>query len=114
MRAVLQSFLATDLGDVRVHTSPEAGAVLDEIGGDAATLGRTILMRPEFSHASTLPGRVLLLHELMHVAQQGRSPQLARPHELSHDETADGHEREAQRTALALATRSPQPMGATT
>jgi hypothetical protein len=105
VRAVVQSGLAADLGDVRVHTGPRAETLLDQIGGDAATIGHHIAMRPEASHASTLPGRVLLLHELMHVAQQS-----GRPAATARTDDADRQEHEAHRAAMTLATTPPMPL----
>lgn len=107
VRAVIQSAVGIDLGDVRVHTGPTAQTLLDHIGGDAATLGAHIAMRPQASHASTLPGRVLLLHELTHVAQQTRqqSPTTA---------GSDLEEHQAHQAAISLATKPPLPLGRAT
>lgn len=82
VRRLLQSALARDLGDVRVHSSAQARALLNAAGADAVTSGEHITIRPEHDHANTTGGQVLLLHELVHVLQQRDDPGLHEDAEL--------------------------------
>ncbi|MCL3860425.1 DUF4157 domain-containing protein [Actinotalea sp. K2] len=101
-RAVLQSAVGHDLGDVRVHAGPAHDAVLDATGVDALTSGNRVTIRHAHDAAGTLGNRVLLLHELVHVMQQAGRPAVpVDPH------TVDHLEEQAQGAAVELAVRPP-------
>lgn len=76
VRAILQAGLGKELGDVRVHSGPAAQRTLDRSGSDALTSEPHVAIRPEYDHANTVAGRVLLLHELTHMLQQREDPSL--------------------------------------
>ncbi len=62
--------LGYDLGDVRVHTSPEADALSRELSAQAFTTGRDIFFRAGAYDPGSSGGRELIGHELTHVVQQ--------------------------------------------
>jgi len=61
---------ASDLGDVRVHTSGPAEASARQLNSLAFTLGRDVAFAPGQYSPNTNKGRQLLAHELTHVLQQ--------------------------------------------
>lgn len=70
VRGALEPRFGADLGAVRVHTGPHAGAATRAIGARAWTTGRDIAFaRGEFA-PRTARGMGLLVHELGHVLQQ--------------------------------------------
>lgn len=70
VRVPAEHALATDLGEVRVHTGPDAGALAGAIGARAFTAGSDVFFGPGEYEPSTAEGRRVLAHELTHVAQQ--------------------------------------------
>lgn len=60
-----------DFGDVRVHTSPEADALNQELGARAFTTGKDVFFREGAYDPNTSGGKELVAHELTHVVQQG-------------------------------------------
>lgn len=69
-RAFFERGFGQDFSQVRVHTGPDAGAFARSMGAKAVTSGDDIAFaQGRFSPEST-QGRVLLAHELAHVAQQ--------------------------------------------
>lgn len=108
-RAVLQSALGRDLGDVRVRSGPDAVAALDALGADAMAAGRNVSIRPDHDRPGTLGGRALLLHELVHVLQQADragGTQVA----PGAPESAVEQEEQARRLAVELVARPPLPL----
>lgn len=105
VRALLQSAVGRDLGDVRIHTGPGARAALEDLGTDAAASGNRVAISPEHDRPTTLNGRALLLHELVHVLQQRDASMLGRVQA----ESADALERDARATAVQLVARAPLP-----
>lgn len=107
VRAVLQSAVGVDLGDVRVHGSGDHDAALDAAGVDALTSGRDVVLRREHDHPGTPGNRVLLLHELVHVLQQA-----GRDRTVADRRTPAELEAHAHRVAVDLAVRPPHPAAA--
>lgn len=110
-RAILQSALGRDLGDVRVRTGRAVRAVLDPLGVDALAQGGVVTIRREHDRPETLAGRALLLHELVHVLQQA---DLARSGRQANGSTgaasAEVLEEQARSTSIGLAARAPLPV----
>jgi hypothetical protein len=61
------------LGDVRIHTGPEATGAARAMGVQAFTRGKDIFFAEGKYQPQTKPGMQLLSHELAHVAQQQSS-----------------------------------------
>ncbi len=60
-----------DFTDVRVHTSPEASALNQELSAKAFTTGKDIFFQEGAYDPNSSSGQELLAHELTHVVQQG-------------------------------------------
>lgn len=69
-RAFFEPRFGAQFGDVRVHAGMEAARAADSIGAKAFTVGNTIAFAEGQYAPETAPGRELLAHELVHVAQQ--------------------------------------------
>jgi Domain of unknown function (DUF4157) len=74
LRESLSSRFGADLGDVRVHTDPDAAASAVRLRAHAYTVGHDIVFGPGRFSPHTNDGRRLLAHELAHVVQQGSGP----------------------------------------
>lgn len=73
IRGPLERSFGAPLGDVRIHTDPEAAATAGRMGAQAYAVGRHVVFGPgRFAPHAPL-GRALLAHELAHVLQQ-RAP----------------------------------------
>jgi hypothetical protein len=66
----MEDGLGVPLGNVRVHTDPEAGDLARQLQSTAFTLGSDIYFSRGSYAPSTGPGQRLLAHELAHVTQQ--------------------------------------------
>src|SRR5262249_49390186 len=66
--------------NVRVHSDRAANESALGLGARAYTAGERIAFAPGEYQPSTPRGRELLAHELAHVVQQSRAPQLGRTH----------------------------------
>lgn len=69
-RAFLERVLRRPLGEVRLHTGPEAAAVTGEIGAAAATVGRHVILSPTRMELGSPRGLALLAHEVVHALQR--------------------------------------------
>lgn len=72
VQADLGPRFGVDLTDVRIHDGDHAAAFTRLVGGEAATVGRHILMPP--AARSSPDHRQLLAHEVAHVIQQDAAP----------------------------------------
>jgi len=70
LRSSFQARLGSPLGEVRLHTDPEAGRLARSIGAEAFTSGHHVYFAPGRYAPTTPAGMHLLAHELVHVAQQ--------------------------------------------
>ncbi len=69
----LGASLGADLADVRVHSGRDAAIAATLLDADAFTVGRHVVLGIEQTGTHTSAGRRLLVHELVHVAQQVRA-----------------------------------------
>jgi len=69
-RAFFEPRFGHDVGNVRVHSGPEASEAAAAVGAPAFTLGRHIVAQDGASDPATPEGRAILSHELTHVVQQ--------------------------------------------
>src|SRR6266567_211892 len=65
--------LGADLADVRVHSGRDAAIAAKVLGTDELTVGHRVVLGIEPTGSHTSAGRRLLVHELVHVAQQVRA-----------------------------------------
>lgn len=71
LRAPMEHAYGRSFADVRVHTDGPAGALSEQLGARAFTVGHDIAFSPgEYQPASPV-GSALVAHELAHVGQQG-------------------------------------------
>ncbi len=70
LRALVEPRLGRSLDDVRVHQGGAADAGARSVGARAFTVGRDVVFADGEYAPDTPPGRELLVHELVHVAQQ--------------------------------------------
>jgi hypothetical protein len=70
LRAELGERLGFDLTTVRIHADARAARAADLVDARAYTVGRDIVFGAHEYAPSTSEGRVLILHELAHIAQQ--------------------------------------------
>ena len=71
VRRQMEAQLATDLGEVRIHTGSEAAESARSLNARAYTVGSDIVFGAGQYSPSTSVGRHVLGHELAHVVQQG-------------------------------------------
>ncbi|AFE04347.1 hypothetical protein COCOR_01875 [Corallococcus coralloides DSM 2259] len=69
-RHSMESAFGTGFGDVRVHTSPEAGGAARALGARAFTVGTDIVFGAGNYRPGVPSGERLIAHELAHVVQQ--------------------------------------------
>ncbi|MFD9460412.1 DUF4157 domain-containing protein [Streptomyces sp. NPDC060027] len=109
VRHVMESRLGTDFSTVRVHTDGESAAAAQQLRAAAFTRGSDIAFAPGTYAPHTLPGAVLLVHELVHVAQNRTRPVPAGAPPLSRG-GADISERQAHQVVERFMAGSPRPM----
>jgi hypothetical protein len=71
LREQMESTFGYDFSDVRVHASPEADGLNEEMGAKAFTTGEDIFFRQDAYDPHSSGGQELIAHELTHVVQQG-------------------------------------------
>jgi hypothetical protein len=72
--APLERAYGAPLGDVRVHTGAQAGALARAVSARAFTVGRDIFFAPGEYRPGTSEGAALIAHEAAHVVQQRGAP----------------------------------------
>src|SRR5688500_18908026 len=70
VRGFMETRFGADLGDVRIHTGPEAAALCGALQARAFTWGNDIVFGAGQYAPASPAGRRLLAHELVHVLQQ--------------------------------------------
>jgi len=69
-RDAMEAGFSADFGDVRVHSSPRSACMNRLLGSRAFTVGNHIFFGQSQYRPQTPQGRLLLAHELAHVAQK--------------------------------------------
>jgi hypothetical protein len=75
--------LGRDVSHVRVHDDDQADRLSQSLNAAAFTIGSDIFFRARHYNPGTAPGRRLLAHELVHVAQQEVGPRTAHRYHLA-------------------------------
>lgn len=70
VRLSIQQELSQDFSDVRVHVDGAAGHLARSVNADAFTFGTDVVFAEGRYRPDTTEGRRLIVHELVHVAQQ--------------------------------------------
>lgn len=73
VRADLEPRLGYDLGAVRIGRNSDASELAASEGARAFTVGRNVIFGRDEFDPSSVPGRQLIAHELVHVAQQAQA-----------------------------------------
>jgi uncharacterized protein YehS (DUF1456 family) len=70
IRGEMEGKMGADLGDVRIHTGPEAHDMAEGINAKAFTYGQDVYFKNGNYNPGTPQGKHLLAHELTHTQQQ--------------------------------------------
>lgn len=70
VRDEMESWLGTDLNQVRIHTTEKANTISHSIGAKAFTTGSDIFFKQGAYNPFSTEGKKLLMHELTHVNHQ--------------------------------------------
>ncbi len=108
VQASLEQAIGADLSGVRVHTSPEAHTLNQQLGARAFTSGRDIFFRQGAYDPGSTGGQALLAHELTHVAQQHGTLSPANAARMTLSSPDDAYEQEADAVAAAIAQQPPE------
>ncbi len=68
--AEMQARFGVPAADVMIHTDPAAAAIADQLNASAFTLGRHVVFGTGRFNPASIPGQMLLAHEIAHVVQQ--------------------------------------------
>ncbi|MGO9784012.1 MAG: DUF4157 domain-containing protein [Streptosporangiaceae bacterium] len=107
-RSDLEERLGHDFGQVRVHTDAQAAQSAHAVHAQAYTIGRHIVMGQGRYQPHTASGTQLLIHELIHVVQQGNPAADTGPARTISDHN-DPSEREADQVTRTLTGPSGTP-----
>jgi hypothetical protein len=99
--------LGQDFSGVRVHTSPEAAALSDQLSAQAFTTGQDIFFGEGTYSPGSSGGQELLAHELTHVVQQGSGAVTSEAGKMTVNEPGDAFEQQAD--AISHSDFSAQP-----
>lgn len=75
-RSFMDERFGYDFSHVRIHTDSHAARKSDELNAEAFTIGRDVFFNAGRYRPSSAEGKKLLSHELTHVIQQGKAPQI--------------------------------------
>jgi hypothetical protein len=95
----LESSMGSGLGDVRVHTGPQAEQLAQAVSARAFTVGNDIFFGAGEYRPGTVEGDRLIAHEATHVIQQRGAPAVG---PLMVSQPGDPLEREAEAFAHGL------------
>jgi hypothetical protein len=91
-----------DLSGVRVHTSPEAGDLNQQLNARAFTTGRDVFFREGAYDPHSSSGQELIAHELSHVVQQTTGQVASSGSKMTVNAPGDRFEREADSVAKSV------------
>ena len=98
-RAFMERRFGHDFSRVRVHADSQAGESARAVSALAYTVGSAMVFDAGQYIPTSITGRRLLAHELVHVIQGQNG---AQPHRLTISQPTDAHEREADQMADAV------------
>jgi hypothetical protein len=107
-REHLEGAMGRDFSGVRVHTSPEADMLSQELGARAFTTGQDIFFREGAYQPGSSSGRELLAHEAAHVVQQG-SGAMGSGGQMTVNAPGDAFEQEAEAVAKSVTSTGQTP-----
>lgn len=100
-RAMMETHLGSDFGDVRVHTDSAASDSARAVNAQAYTVGNDVVFQSGRYDPHSSAGQHMLAHELTHVVQQRSGPVDGTPAAggIQISDPSDRFEQEAQHTA---------------
>jgi hypothetical protein len=107
-RAFMEPRFGQDFSGVRVHADAKAAKSAQAVNALAYTVGREVVFGPGQYAPNSISGQRLLVHELVHVLQQQRAPQLA-PQPVRISNPVEESEQDADRVAAHLLPPANQP-----
>lgn len=96
-----------DFSGVRVHTSPEADNLNQQLNAKAFTTGQDIFFKQGEYNPGSSSGKELIAHELTHVVQQGTGRVGGSGSGMTVNPPGDAYEQEADKVASQVATVEP-------
>jgi hypothetical protein len=91
VRSRMESGFGTSFSQVRLHTDTAAASLAAEQGAIALTVGQDVVLGPQAGAPGSVPGDLVLAHELAHTIQQrGGSGAAGGSHERDADQAAAG------------------------
>lgn len=106
-RAFMEPRFGYDFSRVRVHTDAQAAESAQAVDARAYTIGNDIVFGAAQSMFHSTEGRLLLAHELTHVAQQGYGAAVSALSALEVDRPASTAEQEADAAEHAISQGKP-------
>ncbi len=107
VQAKMDAATGSNFSDVKVHTSPEAADLSQQVGAVAFTSGKDIFFNQGAYNPQSSGGQELLAHELTHVVQQSTGGVGAGGSGMSVNAPGDKYEQEADSVARAVVSASP-------
>jgi hypothetical protein len=107
-REHLEGAMGQDFSGVRVHTSPEADMLSQDLGARAFTTGQDIFFREGEYQPGSSSGRELLAHEAAHVVQQGAGA-MGSVGRMTVNAPGDAFEQEAEAVAKSVTSAGQAP-----
>jgi hypothetical protein len=112
VQAKMSAATGSDFSDVKVHTSPEAADLSQQVGAVAFTTGKDVFFNKGAYNPQSSAGQELLAHELTHVVQQSTGAVGAGGSGMSVNAPGDKYEQEADAVAKGVTSGSAgQPAG---
>ncbi|WP_239524380.1 DUF4157 domain-containing protein [Halogeometricum borinquense] len=109
IQRVMEERMGDNLGDVRIHTGPQAAKACEDINARAFTVGNHIAFNRGEYDPDSLEGQHILAHELVHVRQQtgksgGRTvaQRLSKDADIEIGDPDSQYEREAEQVATQI------------
>ncbi|MEQ8956578.1 MAG: DUF4157 domain-containing protein, partial [Coleofasciculus sp. C2-GNP5-27] len=100
-RIDMESKFGHDFGQVRVHTDPQAARSAQAVNARAYTVKPDIVFGTGQYAPNTTQGKRLLAHELTHVVQQSKTPEIDSS-TLTLDQPSNRYESEAEQVAQSV------------
>jgi len=105
-RNALEPYFDQEIGEIRVHADTQAELAAQSVQARAFTVGRDIVFNSGEYQPDTAKGRVLIAHELTHLAQQQTGGMTESHASLSTTTPGSQAEREAEAVARTVSSAS--------
>jgi hypothetical protein len=106
VRTQVERHVDADLGGVKIHRTPETSTTAKQLSARAYTTGGEVHVPTEHGPLDREPGRSLIAHELVHVAQQRKIG----PTSIPREDSSEGKELETHAQSVERMVASDQPL----